>query len=135
MNEKHTKFLSILEDKVRDFPKMYNVRLGALLVHKNTIISYGQNDCKTDPFQAKFADHEWRIHIHAEVNAIKKALKQISTRQIRNSTLYILRLKNNPESDGYMWGMAKPCKSCQMCLAAFGISKVIYTTEDGCTFL
>lgn len=135
MNDKHLKFLSILENKVVNFHKMYNVRMGALIVHRNSIISFGQNDCKTDPFQAKFADHEWRVHIHAEVNAIKKALKHLSTRDIQNATLYVVRLKHNPIDKGFMRGMAKPCKSCQMCLAAFGISKVIYTTEDGCAFL
>ena len=135
MNEKHTKYLSALENKVITFSKTYNVRMGALLVHRNKIISYGKNDFKTDPFQAKYADHEWRVHIHAEVNAVKKALKQISIDEIKDSTLYVVRMKQNPFDKKFIWGMARPCKSCQMCLAAFGISKVVYTTEDGCAFL
>lgn len=139
VNDRHTKYLDLLETKVINFPKLFAVRVGALIVYKNKPIAFGQNSVKTDPFQAKFRGNPFQLHLHAEVNAIKKSLKKLTLEQIQKSTVYVVRLKmNNPVDHKelkYIWGMAKPCVGCQRALAEFGIKKIIYTTDDGCAFL
>lgn len=136
MNNNHLKFLNQLHDRVLEAPKLFRVQLGASIVYKNAAIAYGRNSLKTDPFQAKFSANEFSLHLHAEINAIKKALKKISVDQLQKCTLYVVRIRYNPDTKKMELGLSKPCRGCQSCIAEFGIKKVIYTTHDsGCAFL
>ena len=133
---KHTKFLNLLENEVINFPKIFRVQLGAMLVYRNVPIAFGKNHIRTDPFQARYSSNKFCIHLHAEINAIKKAIKRISPAQLKDCTMYVVRLKWDTEKLAFVWAMSKPCAGCQQCLAEFGIRKIVYTTEDsGCAFL
>jgi tRNA(Arg) A34 adenosine deaminase TadA len=136
MENKHLRFLNLLEESIKECgSKIFRVHIGALLVYKNKPISFGKNHIRTDPFQARFSSNKFQIHLHAEVNAIKQALKKISTEQLKKCTMYVVRVKYNPDSKTNVWGLAKPCMGCSRCLAEFGIKKVIYTVEGGSAFL
>ena len=68
-------------------------KLAAAVVIRNEIISIGFNRKKTHPFQAQFKDVEEKNFLHAETDAINRALKYISKEELRKATLYIARIK------------------------------------------
>jgi deoxycytidylate deaminase len=103
--------------------RVANYKLAAAIVYKNRIISYGVPSYKTSPFQKKYAADEHKIHLHAEIAAIKNALRHLSLEQLKKSSLYVCRVKDTG------WGMSKPCCGCQRAILEFGIKKVIYTGE------
>jgi cytidine deaminase len=80
---------------------------------------------KTDPFQAKYSAKNECIYLHAEIHAIKNALKNIDVQELRKAKLVVLRKK------GVAYGLAKPCEGCMRAIAEFGIKSVTYTTDYG----
>ena len=103
-------------------------RLAAGVWHKNNLIGLGFNSYKTSPFQAKYGRHEHSIHLHAEVAAIKNAVRQQQDLS-RNCTLIVVRVKKeNTRSNIFKLALAKPCDGCYRCIAEFGIDNVYYST-------
>jgi deoxycytidylate deaminase len=132
------KYLTLLEkvaitvpanDRVRSFPR---AKLAACVVYKNDIVSFGVNQLKSHPFQAKFSRHEDAIFLHAETDAIKNALRTISIEELSKSTLYVCRVKyHDVRKKQYLRGMSCPCDGCKKAIATFNIKKVVYTCDDG----
>ena len=92
-------------------------RLGAVLVHRNSIVSVGMNSYKTHPLMA--ARTEWPF-LHAEQNAIIRA----GLDNCEGLDLYIARvLKNNDLA------MSKPCDVCIKLIKDVGIRNVYYSTN------
>jgi deoxycytidylate deaminase len=92
-------------------------RLGAILVHKNNIISVGTNSYKTHPLMA--ARTEWP-YLHAEQHAIIRA----GVDNCEGLDLYIARvLKNNKLA------LSKPCNVCSKLIRDVGIKNVYYSTN------
>ena len=92
-------------------------RLGAILVHRNSIVSVGMNSYKTHPLMA--ARTEWPF-LHAEQNAIIRA----GLDNCEGLDLYIARvLKNNTLA------LSKPCKVCTKLIKDVGIKNVYYSTN------
>src|ERR1035437_3340786 len=98
----------------------------AALVHKGRVISIGFNSLKSHPFQVKYGRNKDSIYFHAEVDAIKNALKNYSVEFLQHTTLISVRKK--PDSSV---GIAKPCSGCERCIAEFGIKEVYWTDEFG----
>ena len=108
-----------------------NIRFAAAVVYRNKIISIGYNRRKSHPFQAKFAKNPEAIFLHAEVHAIKDALRDISVEDLARCELYISRVKKPKAGDKhFVWGLAKPCCGCQRAIAEFGIKRTIYTCDE-----
>lgn len=108
-----------------------SAKLAAAIVKKNRIISFGFNSKKTHPFQAKYARNDEAIYLHAEIAAIKNALRHISVDDLCYTTLYIARVKKTaPFSNKLVWGLAKPCAGCARAISEFGIKNVVYTTNE-----
>jgi tRNA(Arg) A34 adenosine deaminase TadA len=101
--------------------------LAAAITLRNSIISFGVNRMKTDPMQAKYAKNKDCIYMHAEIHAIKNALKKVEVDDLRKADLYVLRVRNE---DGKR-AMAKPCDGCMRAIAEFGIRNVYFTNERG----
>lgn len=110
-------------------------RLAAVLVYKNKSF-YGFSSNKTHPFQAKHGRKADSICLHAEINAISRARRNLTTQQMQKSTLYIARARGhvigvNP--DDIQWGLAKPCGNkkcgCQSVIHMFEIPRVVFTTN------
>ena len=92
-------------------------RLGAVLVHRNSIVSVGMNSYKTHPLMA--ARTEWPF-LHAEQNAIIRA----GLDNCEGLDLYIARvLKNNTLA------LSKPCAVCTELIKDVGIRNVFYSTD------
>ncbi len=121
--------LDKLADLAEDSPPCGKARLAAAIVLQNKIISYGFNSYKTDPFQKRFAKNDDAICKHAEVDAIKNALRRISVDDLCNATLYIARVKYDQFKRNRSFGLAKPCVGCQSAIDTFEIGRVVYTCE------
>ena len=103
-------------------------QLAAAVVIRGRVISFGYNRMKTDPMQAKYSVNKERIYMHAEIHAIKNALRHVSVDELKRATLLVLRTREDTVSG---WGMAKPCEGCMRAIAEFGIKNVKYTNEQG----
>ena len=126
--KKNQNFISILKKISQDIECVGNQTLAACVVKRNKIISFGHNKNKTHPLQNKFNKHPQAIYLHAEIDAIKNALKRASVEDLVGSTLYIVRTKKDGSE-----GLAKPCSGCMQAIESFNIGKVIYTTNaQGC---
>lgn len=104
-------------------------KICAVMVYKNRVVSVGYNSSKTHPIQARFAKNEHAIHIHAEIDAIRKASNILSSSEMKKTTLIVIRVKQNGK-----WGNARPCagsngQGCQSAISCFGIKNVLYSTD------
>jgi len=110
-------------------------KISAILTDKNNnIISTGFNSSKTHPFQKKFAKNEMAICLHAEIDAIKNALRNISVDEMSKTNLYICRVKRMNRGGKYITGLSKPCQGCMRAIITFGIKNVFYTEENSSSF-
>lgn len=119
---KDNKYISFLTDVTKQVVPVGNARMAAMLVMKNYPISLGTNQRKSHPFQTKYRRNCESIFLHAEIDAIYKALKIHSKEELKKSTLYVCRTTR----DG-LKALAKPCEGCQKAIEEYGISRVVYT--------
>ena len=92
-------------------------RLGAVLVHKNIIVSVGMNSYKTHPLMAPRT--EWPF-LHAEQHAIVRA----GVDNCEGLDLYVARVLKNNEL-----ALSKPCSVCTKLIKNVGIRNVYYSTN------
>lgn len=123
-NPKHAKFLDIAL-KIAEANDNFRTKHAAIIVIRNRIISVGVNNLKSDPLQAKYGKNNHAIWIHAEIHAIKNALKVVRVDELKKSCMYVVRYRK----DG-VTGLAKPCSGCERAIIAFGIKEVIYTNDE-----
>ena len=126
---RHEKYINTLAKLAIAVEPVAQARLAAAIVYKNQLISFGINQRKTDPFQAKFSNNSEAIYIHAENSAIKNALRDLSIDKLSKTTLYICRVKK--QDDKFVFGLAKPCLGCMKAIINFDIKKVYYTLDTG----
>ncbi len=107
-------------------------KLAAAVVCRNKIISIGINSMKSHPMAAKYGKNEHAVYLHAEVAAIKNALREIDVDDFSKCDIYITRVKKEaPFTKKFVWGLAKPCVGCERAIAEFGFKRVIYTCDHG----
>jgi tRNA(Arg) A34 adenosine deaminase TadA len=99
-------------------------KMAAVITRRNKIISVGLNSHKTDPLQLKYSRHPLSICKHAEIDAIKNALKTDRNIDLTKASIFVARVLKNGST-----AMAMPCEGCYRALEAFGIKKVYYTTN------
>ena len=129
--DRHSKFLNILYKMASDVAPVANARIAAAIVKNKEIISFGVNQTKSHPFQARFGKNANAIYLHAENCAIKNALRCIDVSDLARSALYVARVKyNGSDKSKFVSGLAKPCEGCSRSIATFGISKVIYSLDN-----
>ena len=110
-----------LIDIARDQPKVFGVRIAAALYRGNRLVSYGFNSPKSHPFQKRWAKHPEVIYTHAEVDAIRNALKR--DEDLTRCSLYVARTTLQGQA------LAYPCDGCWSAIKAFGIRDVYWTEE------
>ena len=128
----NTKIVSMLTRLAIDNPGIRNqqFKFGAGVVLKNNLISTGVNSYKTHPLMAQWGQNEDSICLHAEIDAIKNALRLITPSQLTKCDMYIVRVKRpSPNSKNWVHGLAKPCKGCRRAIVSFGLKNVYYTTD------
>ena len=106
-------------------------KLAAGIVYRNHLIATGVNSCKTHPLMLQFGKNSEALFIHAEIDAIKNALRLITQDQLAKCDMYVVRVKR-PDNDLKNWqhAMARPCSGCQRAIISFGLKNIYYTTED-----
>jgi deoxycytidylate deaminase len=125
------RIMNFLRRQAIDVKAVKSSRIAAAIAIRNDIISLGHNQKRTHPFQAKYCKHPEAIYLHAETDAISNALNHISKRDLAKATLYIRRVKLRDKDDTeFVDGMSKPCPGCMRAIIAFGIRKVVYSTEE-----
>lgn len=123
---RHQRAFKLLGTVVRGVKPVANMQLASCIFRGNDLISIGVNQNKTHPFQARYAKNVEAIYLHAEIDAIVKALKVISPEELQRCSMYVLRFKRGDETTG----LAKPCSGCTRAIAAFGIKQVYYTLDS-----
>jgi len=117
-----------------DSPGVANgrVRMAAGLVYRRQIIAMGVNQMKTHPWMMEENGYRpGQMFIHAEIDAIRNALRNVTVDQLSKCSLHIVRVKR-PHIGAKTWihGLAKPCPGCAKVITGFGIEKVFWT-KDG----
>jgi len=107
------------------------VRMAAGIVYKKQLLATGVNQLKTHPIMLGPGYRDGQVFMHAEVDAIRNALNFISTKQLSNCSLYIVRVKK-PHIGASTWihGLAKPCPGCAQTIASYGINTVYWTVDE-----
>lgn len=126
---KYLKHFDILKEIAIANGKVARARVAAAIVYHKRIISVGVNSYKSSPFQVKFSKNKESIYFHAEVYAIKNALRNIDVDDFKYVDLLICRVKYFPEYKKYGFGLAKPCDGCLRAINTFNIRNVYYTGE------
>lgn len=103
-------------------------KLAAAITYKKQILTIGLNSTKTHPLQYAYGKNRFATSLHAEIDAIRKALKIMSAEQLSKCDMYILRVKRDEDGD-WIRAMAKPCPGCQRAIADHGIRRVYYTKD------
>ena len=106
-------------------------KLASAVVYKKYVIATGVNSYKTHPLMNGEGYKDGQVFLHAEMDAIKNALKLIDVEQLAKCDLYVVRVKRpNYKSKSYIYGLAKPCKGCTKAIASFGIRNVYYSENE-----
>ena len=100
-------------------------KMSAGVVYKKQLIATGVNSYKTHPLMARYGENEHKIFLHAEVDAIKNALRLITQEQLSQSILYVIRVKRG--TCGWEYALSKPCLGCQRMIAEFNIKETLWT--------
>ena len=104
-------------------------RIAATIVKKDKIVSFGYNHKKSHPFQAKYCKNKDAIFFHAEIHAIKNALKSIDVDELSKCEIYVVRAKRNMNNKVWITGLSKPCIGCERCIKVFDFKNVYYSEE------
>lgn len=130
MTKRHEDILSNLATIAAGIKPVGKMRLAAALAYRGKIVSIGTNERKTHPLAAKYAKNPMANYLHAEVSAIKNALRTHDLDDIRRSTLYVCRVKHpSPADKSWVWGLSCPCEGCTQAIIDFDISRVVYSDE------
>lgn len=113
--------LDLAVHHARQNPIIKLPQMAAVIVRRN-VIAIGYNSLKSHPLAARFGRHDEAIYLHAEVDAIKNALRFCRPNELAGCSMYVARVLKNGEP-----ALAKPCKGCVRALATFGIEDVYWT--------
>lgn len=100
----------------------HRARVGAVIAKGERILSSGCNRLG----YTKYIKRPYPESIHAEQAAILKLLRERRLNDLAGSTLFVSRIGRTG-----VLRLAKPCHVCNELIHAVGISKVVYTTNEG----
>nr|DAN24115.1 MAG TPA: nucleoside deaminase [Caudoviricetes sp.] len=104
------------------------IKIGAVIVYKNRVVSVGWNTTKTNPLQKslnhlRFKADEYCASLHAEMMAFLRLPYGLDH---RNLSIYVYRENRFGELR-----MSRPCPSCMSKIKELGINNIYYTSTDG----
>lgn len=107
-------------------------KIAAGIVYKKHLIATGINSYKTHPLMMPSNGYrEGQIFLHAEVDAIRNALRLITQDQLKYCELRIIRVKRHSKtSQKWTYGLSKPCPGCTRVIANFGITRVKWSIDE-----
>jgi tRNA(Arg) A34 adenosine deaminase TadA len=101
------------------------IKLAAGVVYKNRLVAVGVNSYKSHPLMTKYGKNPEAIYLHAEVDAIKNALRVLSLQELEKSDILVVRVKK--DGHDYKTCLAKPCEGCARAIEAFNLRNLYYT--------
>lgn len=126
-----SRIFSILKEIAIANPKVSGAKLAAAIVYKNKIVSIGVNSMKSSPLQAKYATNkDLSIFLHAEIAAIKNALRQLDVEDFSKVDLFVCRAKTDVKTNKMVFGLAKPCVGCMRAIIEFNVKNVYYSLDN-----
>ena len=104
------------------------IKIGAVIVYKNRVVSVGWNTTKTNPLQKslnhlRFKADEYCASLHAEMMAFLRLPYGLDP---RNLSIYVYRENRFGELR-----MSRPCPSCMSKIKELGRKNIYYTSTDG----
>lgn len=107
------------------------VPMAAGIVYRKHLIATGVNAPKTHPLMMTEGYRDDQRYRHAEVDAIRNALRLITAEQLKRCSLHIVRVKR-PYIASKTWvhGLAKPCAGCTNVIENYGIERVFWTEDE-----
>lgn len=127
--KKDDKILQQLRRLAEDHEYERLPRIAAAIVYRKEIVGFGLCCRRSDPLQKRYGRTAEAIYLHAEISAIKNAIKrERSVDFLRSSTLYVARAKII--GGQFVSGLAKPCTGCQRAISAFNIPRVVWSADD-----
>ena len=105
-------------------------KMASAIVYRKNIVTIGTKSYKTHPIMNEYGVTESSIYLHAEIDALNKALKFLKEDQLSKCDLYVLRVKRE-DGIGSAWirGLARPCDGCMKAIHKYKIKKVFYTKD------
>jgi tRNA(Arg) A34 adenosine deaminase TadA len=100
-------------------------KMAAIIYKRKLVMGKGMNSRKSHPLMRRFSNHDLKICIHAEIDAIRDALRVYHAAELEGAEMAVARIMKNGST-----GTAKPCRACQAALATFGISAVFWTEYE-----
>ncbi len=122
------KIFDILKKMALTVEPVARTRFASAVVYRKDVVAFGINQKKSHPFMIPFTKNEDAIFLHAEVDAIKNALKEMD--DLSRCSLYVLRIKKDNDRKTNICGLAKPCIGCMRAISTFGIKNVKYTLDN-----
>ncbi len=106
-------------------------KLAAGIVYRGHLIATGVNSYKTHPLMLGWGKNSDSIYLHAEIDAIKNALRLVTQAQLTKCDIYIVRVKRPDNGkNGWVEGLAKPCPGCRRAIESFGLKRVLWTEDN-----
>jgi len=105
-------------------------KMSAGIVHRRDLVATGVNSYKSHPLMAGPGYNSEQIFMHAEVDAVRNALRLINQSDLAQCAIYVLRVKRSRDLTGWQYGMAKPCRGCARVIASFGITRVWWSLDQ-----
>ena len=100
-------------------------KVGAIVVHKNKLISAGTNSDKSHPVQKRY-DKERGFKTHHNCHAEVRAILNSKTNLLTGCTIYVYR-----ETKNGSLACSRPCPSCLKMIKDYDIRTIYYTTTNG----
>lgn len=94
----------------------------AAITYKGKIISIGRNQLKTHPIMKKYGKNDKAIFLHAEIDAILRAAREVGPEFLSKCTLYVLRV-----TKGGVVSNSCPCSGCARFIKDMNIKEVVFT--------
>ena len=108
----------------------YRYKMASAIVFKGHIVALGIAKDKTHPIMMLDGYKENQTYLHAEADAIQKALRIITPEQLARCDLYVLRVKRSDCNTKWVLGLAKPCQGCMKLIKKYGINRVFWTEKE-----
>lgn len=138
MNTKRQKkILNILTDIAWGSDCVAGSRHAAAIVLKNEIIAIGTNRDKTHPLQDMYKKNPHAKLLHAEIDAIRQALRVVDEIDLIRCDLYVVRVKyiGNGRRRQMIVAESKPCCGCSRAIENFNFRNVYHTTDEDENFV
>ena len=127
----HLKKLTKLAVDSGGYDSFRRVPMAAGIVYKRQLIATGVNAPKTHPLMMGEGYRDDQKFRHAEVDAIRNALRIVTPAQLAQCEMHIVRVKRpHIRSNRWVYGLAKPCAGCANIIEKYGIKQVFWTEDE-----